>query len=110
MEDACLQFKSVPRLDDEALDALIVPVYKDGTAPAQLDPETRQLAEWVARESGPQKMFTATTHIRPAEDGVASRLVVVAAGQRDEFDVERARNVDRLVVGDAFVPHRGGQG
>ena len=102
-----MQFRSVSQLDDEPLDALIVPVYKDGSAPAQLAAATRQQAEWVARESGPQKIFTATTHMRQPDNGGgggsgeggggdgggASRLVVVAAGQRDEYDVERARQV-----------------
>jgi leucyl aminopeptidase len=98
----------VSQLDDEPLDALIVPVYKDGTAPAQLSAEMRKQAEWVARQSGPQRIFTATTHMLlidndadgdngagngDGNDDSVTRLVVVAAGQRDEYDVERARQV-----------------
>jgi leucyl aminopeptidase len=87
-----LQFKTVSAVGDEALDALIVPVYKEGTAPEHLSAETRRLAEWVAGESGAPKIFTPTTHLREGEAG-ATRLVVVAAGPRDEYDRERARLV-----------------
>jgi leucyl aminopeptidase len=87
-----LQFRTTAEPDFDALDALIVPVYKGDQAPAGLADELRQLAEWVARESGPQKVYTAITHLRESEDG-ATRLVVVAAGRREEYDQERARQV-----------------
>jgi leucyl aminopeptidase len=76
----------------DEFDALIVPVYKDGSAPASLPAETRRLAEWVARESGDPRLYVAATHLREAGDA-ALRLIVVAAGSRDEYDVERARHV-----------------
>jgi leucyl aminopeptidase len=85
-----VEFRSVSQLDPLVLDALIVPVDRDGKAPAGLPDEQRRLAEWVARESGPLKIFTATTHLRQVGDG-ALRLIVVAAGARDEYDAERAR-------------------
>jgi leucyl aminopeptidase len=87
-----LQFRTTAERDFDALDALIVPVFRDGGAPAGLPPEVRRLAEWVAGESGAQKVHTPTTHLRETESG-ASRLVVVAAGRRHEYDVERARQL-----------------
>jgi leucyl aminopeptidase len=90
-----LQFRTTAEPDSDALDALdalIVPIYKDGAAPPSVPAEARQLAEWLARESGPQKVFTPTTHLRQTSSG-ATRLVIVAAGQREEYDVERARQV-----------------
>jgi leucyl aminopeptidase len=86
-----LRFNTLAQLDTVDLDALIVPVFKDGEAPTGLPADIRAEAEWVARESGPQKVFTALTHLRTQGD--ALRLVVVAAGTREEYDVERARNV-----------------
>ncbi len=92
-----MQFRTMAEADLEALDAVIVPVFKDGSGPPTLAPEVRQLAEWIARESGPQKLFTPITHLRQAGEGAtangATRLIVVAAGERDDDDAERARNV-----------------
>ncbi|MDP8903934.1 MAG: leucyl aminopeptidase [Chloroflexota bacterium] len=87
-----LRFSTLAQLDDVDLDALIVPVFKDGTAPSGLPAAEREQAEWVARESGTQKVYTAFTHLRQT-DRDALRLVVVSAGTREEYDVERARNV-----------------
>ncbi|CAN5856968.1 leucyl aminopeptidase [soil metagenome] len=87
-----MQFRTTAEPDFDALDALIVPVYKDGQAPAGLADELQRQAEWVARESGPQKLYTAVTHLRQGKDG-ATRVVVVAAGRREDFDLERARQV-----------------
>jgi leucyl aminopeptidase len=85
-----VEFRTVSQLDPSLVDALIVPVDDDGAAPPALPADERRLAEWVARESGPRKVFTATTHLRQAGDG-ALRLIVVAAGRRDAYDIERAR-------------------
>ncbi len=90
-----MQFRTVSSLDGEQLDALIVPVFKDGSATALAPAESKDLAEWVAREGGPRKIFTASTHLQRDMDGAgpgkeATRLVVVASGSRDEFDVQRA--------------------
>ncbi|CAN5641764.1 leucyl aminopeptidase [soil metagenome] len=85
-----MDFRTVTQLDPSAVDALIVPVDRDGRAPAGLPADERRLVEWVARESGPTKTFTAITHLREAGDA-ALRLVVVDAGSRGEYDVERAR-------------------
>jgi len=87
-----LQFRTVSQPELDALDALIVPVYSDGTAPPGLAEDARQTAEWVAAQSGPVKTYTATTHLRQTENG-ATRVVVVAAGRREEFGMERARRV-----------------
>ncbi|HUG48665.1 MAG TPA: leucyl aminopeptidase [Candidatus Limnocylindria bacterium] len=85
-----MHFRTSPEPDLDALDALILPVYKDAEAPPGLGSDVRELAEWVARESGPQKLFTAVTHLHRAKDS-ATRLVIVAAGRREDYDVERAR-------------------
>ena len=85
-----MQFRTTAEPDFDALEALILPVYKDGSLPRGLPSELSQLAEWIARESGAQKLFTATTHLRQAEEG-ATRLLVVAAGRREDYDLERAR-------------------
>jgi len=85
-----VEFRTISQLDPSLVDALIVPVDDDGAAPPALPADERRLAEWVARESGPRKVFTATTHLRQAGDG-ALRLIVVAAGRRDAYDIERAR-------------------
>jgi leucyl aminopeptidase len=85
-----VNFRTVSQLDPTAIDALIVPVDADGRAPAGLPDEERRVAEWVAAQSGPLKVFMATTHLRQAGEG-AMRLVVVAAGRREDHDMERAR-------------------
>src|SRR5215210_7736945 len=85
-----LQFRTVNSLDGEQLDAVIVPVFKEGDAPAAAPSDTKELAEWVVRESGERKIFTATTHLQ--RDG-AGHLVVVAAGDRNGYDIQRAWQV-----------------
>jgi leucyl aminopeptidase len=85
-----LQFRTVSTLDGEQMDAVIVPVFKEGDAAAAAPDELRELAEWIARESGSRRIFTATTHL---DRESAARIVVVAAGSRDEYDVQRAWRV-----------------
>jgi leucyl aminopeptidase len=85
-----LHFRTVAAPDGAPLDALIVPVFKEGDAADGIPADLRETAEWVAREQGSSKMFSSVTHLRAADDGSASRLVVVAAGKRDEFDIQRA--------------------
>ena len=85
-----MQFRTVRAPDGAALDALIVPVFKEGDAADATPADARATAEWVAREQGPAKLFTASTHLRSEDDGSASRLIVVAAGRRDDFDIQRA--------------------
>jgi leucyl aminopeptidase len=87
-----LQFRTVSSLDGEQLDAVIVPVFKEGDASASTPADLKQIAEWVARESGPAKLFTANTHLASNGDS-GLRLVVIAAGRKDEFDVQRAWQV-----------------
>ena len=93
-----MQFRTVSSLDGEQLDAVIVPVFKEGDATASTPAEMKSLAEWVAREGGPRKLFTASTHLERDMDGegpgdAATRLIVVAAGSRDDFNVERSWQV-----------------
>lgn len=82
-----MQFRTVATLDGEQLDAVIVPVFKEGDGATAAPDDLRERSEWVARESGPRKIFTATTHL---ERESATRLVVVAAGSRDDYDVQRS--------------------
>jgi len=84
-----LQFRTVASPDDVQLDALIVPVFMDGAAFSGASAADREMAEWVAREQASSKLYSTTTHLRQT-DGRATRLVVVAAGQRDDFDIQRA--------------------
>ena len=85
-----MQFRVSSAPDLTELDALIVPVDRDGEPPATLAAEARQLAAWVARESGPQKLLTATTHLQQSGEA-ATRLIIVAAGRREDYDMEHAR-------------------
>ena len=84
-----MQFRTVSTPDDTQLDALIVPVFKDEGAFSGATAQDRETAEWVAREQGSSKIFSTTTHLRQA-DGRATRLVVVAAGKRADYDIQRA--------------------
>ena len=63
-----MQFRAVSQLDASA-DALIVAVDKEGSALGGPPDEEGRLAEWVARESGPAKLFTA-----PPGTGTAAAL------------------------------------
>lgn len=85
-----MHFRTVTSLEDEKLDALIVPVFKEGDAASAAPDDLRASAEWVARESGARKIFTPSTHLQQGDDGTATRVVVVPVGKRDEFDIQRA--------------------
>ncbi|MEP7360620.1 MAG: leucyl aminopeptidase [Chloroflexota bacterium] len=84
-----MQFHVVSSLEGEHLDALIVPVFKEGDAANNAPADMRANAEWVAHEHGDTKMFGPLTHLQQASDGSSTRLIVVPAGKRAEFDVAR---------------------
>ena len=84
-----MQFRVVPSLEGEHLDALIVPVFKEGDAASNTPADIRSTAEWVAKENGDTKMFAPITHLQSNGDG-STRLIVVASGKRADFDVARA--------------------
>ena len=90
-----MRFRATQALDAADYDALIVPVFRDGSAPAALSAPQSELAQWVARQHGEQKLFGVLSHLQrgDGEAGRTTRLIVVAAGSREEFDLERARNV-----------------
>ena len=90
-----MRFRATATLDGADYDALIVPVFRDGSAPAALSAPQSELAQWVARQNGEQKLFTVLSHLQRGDGdaGRTTRLIVVAAGSREEFDLERARNV-----------------
>jgi len=85
-----LQFRTASAPDDEALDALIVPVFKGGEAASGTPAGVRQTAQWVADQLGAAKLFTPMTHLVQGDGNSATRIVVVAAGRRDEYDIQRA--------------------
>jgi leucyl aminopeptidase len=85
-----LQFRTVAAPDGTQLDALIVPVFKEGTVASGVPDGERDTAAWVMSEQGSTKLFATATHLRQNETGQPMRLVVVAAGKRDEYDIQRA--------------------
>jgi leucyl aminopeptidase len=85
-----LQFRTVAAPDVAQLDALIIPVFKEGGAASGTPAADRDTAEWVFREQGPMKIFATATHLRANDSGQATRIVVVAAGRREEYDIQRA--------------------
>jgi leucyl aminopeptidase len=84
-----LQFRVVSSLEGEHLDALIVPVFKEGDAASNTPADVRDTAAWVAREHGDTKMFAPITHLQSSAES-STRLIVVPAGQRADFDVARS--------------------
>ena len=84
-----MQFRVVSNLEGEHLDALIVPVFKEGDAASNAPTDIRATAEWVAREHGDTNMFAPITHLQTSGDG-STRLIVVGSGKRADFDVARA--------------------
>ena len=74
------------------VDALIVPVFEGGEAPALVSRPVRSAIDRVRREMGRHKLYTATTHVG-GERGLPARLVIVDAGDSREWSVERARSV-----------------
>jgi leucyl aminopeptidase len=90
-----VRFRATQQLDAADYDALIVPVFRDGSAPAALSAPQSELAQWVARQHGEQKVYSVLSHLQRGDGdaGRTTRLIVVAAGSREEFDLERARNV-----------------
>ena len=88
-----MQFRTVAAPDGAQLDALIVPVFKEGGAASGTPAADRETAEWVAREQGSTKIFSIATHLRASDGEGATRLVVVAAGRREEYDIQRAWEV-----------------
>ncbi len=85
-----MQFRPVSSLEGEPLDALIVPVFKDADPASTASNDLREMVSWVAQQGGATKLFTATTHLQQDGDNRPTRLVVVAAGARDELDIQRS--------------------
>jgi leucyl aminopeptidase len=85
-----LQFRTLAALDGAQLDALIVPVFKDGGVASGAPQADRDTAEWVMREQGSAKLFSVATHLRPNDAGQVTRLIIVNAGRREDYDIQRA--------------------
>ena len=88
-----MQFRVVSSLEGEPLDAVIVPVFKEGAAVSNTPADARGTAEWVARENSEHKLYGPITHFQQAEGNGSARLVVVGAGKRAELDLQRAWQV-----------------
>ena len=63
-----LAVSSNPALDGADYDALIVPVFREGDARRGAAAPQSELAEWVAREHGEQKLFTVLSHLQRGGD------------------------------------------
>jgi leucyl aminopeptidase len=87
-----MRFRAARPSEIGDVDALVVPLFEDGKAPDLLPRGVRSAVERVRQETGKHKLYTATTHIG-GERGLPTRLVIVDAGDRAEWSVERARNV-----------------
>lgn len=85
-----MQFRTVSQPSEAQLDALIVPVFNDGDVFSGVPSADRETTAWVAREQGSSKLFSTATHLRQKDGGPATRLVVVAAGRRADYDLQRA--------------------
>ncbi len=84
-----MQFRIVAVPEAAPLDALIVPVFMEGGAASGTPSADRDSAAWLLRAQASSKLFSTATHLR-GEGGEATRLVVVAAGRREDYDVQRA--------------------
>lgn len=88
-----MHFQTLSDPSSAQLDALIVPVFKDGSAFSGAPAAERKVAQWVATEQGLKKVYSTATHLMRDGDGPAMRLVVVAAGDPQDYDLERAWRV-----------------
>jgi len=87
-----VKFRAARPSDVGDVDALILPIFEKGEAPALLPRGVRAAVERVRRELGKAKLYTAATHVG-GERGLPAWLVIVEAGDPKEWSVERARNV-----------------
>ena len=83
-----MKFRSVKQSDIPAADAIVVPLFDDRSIPKALDRSVRAVVERIAKENEAARLYTVSSHI-----GDATRVVVVGAGKRGEFDGQRARRV-----------------
>ena len=87
-----MKFRSARTSEPGDVDALIVPIFETGAAPAGLPRGLRATIERVHAEAGGNRLYAALTHVG-GERGIPRRLVLVNAGDPKEWSVERARNV-----------------
>ncbi len=83
-----MKFRAVRASAIGSPDAVVAPLFSDRKPAAGLARGTRAIVERIAKEHGAGRLYATTTHF-----GERGRVVVVGAGKRDEYDVERARNV-----------------
>ena len=83
-----MKFRAVRAAAIGKVDAVIVPLHSDGTAPAGLPRAVRTIVERIAKaEAGAGRLYGVTTnHADP-------RVVVVGMGKPGDLDTERAHNV-----------------
>ena len=84
-----MKFRLMRPADAVATDALVVPLFSDGRAPAALPRAVRATIERVAAAAGTRRLYGVTTHYGTAPE----RLILVGAGKRGELTPERVRNV-----------------
>ncbi|HZP95846.1 MAG TPA: leucyl aminopeptidase [Candidatus Limnocylindria bacterium] len=82
-----MKFRAVRPAAVGRVDAVIVPLASDGSAPAGLSRGVRTVVDRIAKaETGAGRLYGVTTH------HAEPRIVVVGIGRADELDTERARN------------------
>ncbi|HUG56279.1 MAG TPA: leucyl aminopeptidase [Candidatus Limnocylindrales bacterium] len=96
-----MRFRAANASDIGTVDALVVPVFADGKAPASLPRGIRATVERIAAESGSRRLYAATTHFW-GERGTPKRLVVVNAGKAADHSAERARSAASAGVKDLW--------
>jgi leucyl aminopeptidase len=83
-----MKFRAVRPAAIGKVDAVIVPLASDGTAPSGLPRGIKTIVDRIAKEeAGAGRLYGVTTH------HADPRVVVVGMGKAGELDTERARNV-----------------
>lgn len=82
-----MKFRAVRPAAIGKVDAIIVPLLSDGSAPTGLPRSVKTVVEHIAKsETGASRLYGVTTHHGEP------RIVVVGIGRAAELDTERARN------------------
>src|SRR5216684_932320 len=86
--ETTMKFRAVRPAAIGKVDAVIVPLASDGTAPSGLPRGIKTIVDRIAKEEvGAGRLYGVTTHHGDP------RVVVVGMGKTAELDTERARNV-----------------
>jgi leucyl aminopeptidase len=82
-----MKFRAVRASAVGAVDAIIVPLRSDGSAPAGLPRPVKTVVDRLAKQVGAGRPYGVTTHHGEPI------IVVVGAGRAADYDAERARNI-----------------